>query len=193
MEGIVMKETLVKAIAVAQEELEAIKEYHDDVVLEKSDYILSQVIKYLKDRLAGEVLSDQFSCYSSSGPRLSLKCSNIRLVIGDCEPHNGMLYTFEVLYADSSRGYNAQRIMQIKFFYDLNDKAWRDQTSANEIMKLLVSHGLSIADAIIGSWKAFKERLEPSIKADYEKRIQKIKDKADEYASDLDKLDSFKI
>jgi hypothetical protein len=30
MEGIEMKETLVKAIAVAQEELEAIKEYHDD-------------------------------------------------------------------------------------------------------------------------------------------------------------------
>lgn len=188
-----MKETLVKAIAVAQEELEAIKEYHDDVVLEKSDYILSQVIKYLKDRLAGEVLSDQFSCYSSSGPRLSLKCSDVKLVIGDCEPHHGMLYTFETLYDDRSRGYNAQRMMQIKFFYDLNDKVWRDQTSANEIMKLLVSNGLNIADAIIGSWKAFKERLEPSIKVDYEKRIQKIKDKADEYASDLDKLDSFHI
>lgn len=188
-----MKETLVKAIAVAQEELEAIKEYHDDVVLEKSDYILSQVIKYLKDRLAGEVLSDLFKCYSSNGPRLSLTCSDVRLVIGDCEPHHGMLYKFKITYADYASGYNAQRVMQIKFFYDLNDNVWRDQTPSNEIMKLLASHGLTISDAIIGSWKAFKENLDPSIKADYERRIQKIKDKADEYADNLNKLDSFQI
>lgn len=188
-----MKETLVNAIAVAQEELEAIKEYHDDVVIEKSDFILSQVIKYLKDRLAGEVLSDFFKCYSSSGPRLSLKCFDSKLVLNSGETHHGMLYAFEITYADYSKGYNAQRLMTIKFFYDLNDKVWRDQTSANEIMKLLASNGLNIADAIMGSWKAFKGRLDPAIKEDYEKRIQKIKDKADEYADDLNRLDSFQI
>jgi len=183
-------EMLIKAINVAQEELEAIKEYHDDMVIEKSDAILSQVIQYLKERLAGESLSNQFKCSATTSSYIFLKANPSQLATPDGDFIQGIRYTFTICVATHGDG---MRNLRIDFFYDMNAKKWRDITSDSEILRMLTKYGLEIAESIIKSWDSFKSRLESSIKEDYERRIKEIKEKADWYAANLNKLDSFQI
>lgn len=190
-----MKETLMKAINVAEEELSALKEYHDDTVIEKSDKILAQVIAYLKNRLAGEILSNTFKCYSSPyGAWITLAGKPTKLVLmNSSETLQGMYYCFKILYNYRNAGYNAQKFLEIYLFYDLESKTWKDQTSHSEILKVLSTNAFDISDTIIDHWDSFKKALEVSIKKDYEDRIAAIKKKAEKYAADLDKLDSFSV
>jgi hypothetical protein len=183
-------EMLIKAINVAQEELEAIKEYHDDMVIEKSDAILSQVIQYLKERLAGESLSNRFKCSAATSSYIFLKANPSQLATLDGDVADGIMYTLTLCVATRGDG---MKNLRIDFFYDMNAKKWRNITSDSEILRMLTKYGLEIAESIIKSWDSFKSRLESSIKEDYERRIKEIKEKADWYAANLNKLDSFQI